>query len=106
MNRLILPLLVMMLGLAGCHTASNEYTVESMDIDATSECVDSNCSIIHFESPNGNDLVLETAHHVIQIDGQPGVSYSYYVWAGDKDMESDDADLIVQDGQAMVLITE
>ena len=95
-----------MLGLVGCRTASDEYTVETVDVNATSECIDTDCSIIHFASPNGNDLVLETAHHVIQIDAQPGVPYSYHVWAGDKDMTSDDADLIIHDGQAMVLINE
>lgn len=105
MKKIILPLLVLCVGLAGCRSASNDFTVASSDTEFESDCIGSDCAIIHFSSPNGNDLVLETAHHIIQIDAQPGVAYSYHVWAGDKSM-SDDADLIVSDGQAMVLTDE
>ncbi|MBE6461418.1 MAG: hypothetical protein E7006_01070 [Alphaproteobacteria bacterium] len=105
MKKIFLPLLVLMLGLAGCQTSSDDFTVVSSDAEFESDCIGANCAVIRFSSPNGNDLVLETSRHVIQIDAQPGVAYSYYVWAGDKDT-TDDADLIVRDGQAMVLTTE
>ena len=66
---------------------------------------DPNQSVIKYSVPNDNDLVLETAHHVIKIEGAPNKSYGYYVWAGGKDY-SDDPDLIVEDGTPAVLSTE
>lgn len=101
-GKIFLPLLVMMFGLAACQTASNNEVVES---EIVSECVGANCAIVRYSAPNGNDLVLETDRHIIEIAAQPGTQYSYYVWAGDKDM-SDDPDMIVQDGNAMVLTQE
>ena len=94
--------MVMMLGLAGCQTASENEVFESENV---AECIGANCAIVRYSSPNGNDLVLETDKHIIEVTAQPGVKYSYYVWAGEKDM-TEDPDLIVQDGQAMVLTTE
>lgn len=105
MKKIVLPLLVMMLGLAGCRSASDDFTIMSTDSEFASECIGANCAVIHFSSPNGNDLVLETDKHVIEITAQPGVAYSYYVWAGDKET-TEDADLIVHDGQAMILVDE
>lgn len=58
---------------------------------------------IKFSMPHGNDLRLETAEYVLQIDAVPGKKYDYYVWTGDKSY-ADDPDLIVQDGDAAVLI--
>ncbi len=103
MKKIILPLLV--LGLAGCQSATEDFTIASSDSEFSSECIGSNCAIIHFSSPNGNDLVLETDNHIIEITAQPGIAYSYYVWAGDKDT-TDEPDLIVHDGDAMVLVAE
>lgn len=60
---------------------------------------------VKYSMPRGNDLVLETSRHVIQIDAQPGVKYDYYVWTGDKSY-ADDPDLIVQEGVAAVLVEE
>lgn len=88
--------------LAGCQSAPvGTYDEYANDID----CVGNNCEIIQYSMPNGNDLVLETARHTIQIEAQPNVKYGYYVWAGDKET-TDDPDLIVEDGNAMVLIEE
>ena len=88
--------------LAGCQSAPvgtyDEY-VDNVD------CVGNNCEIIHYSMPNGNDLVLETAKHTIQIAAQPDVKYGYYVWAGNKET-TEDPDLIVEDGNAMVLVEE
>jgi hypothetical protein len=55
--------------------------------------------------PNGNDLVLETERHIIQIQAPADVKYSYRVWAGEKGVDSY-PDLVVEDGQAMVLVEE
>ena len=98
MKRLILFLFVA--SLAACQSATQ---VEEYNDETT--CVGENCAIINYSMPNGNDLVLETAHHKIEIAAQPNVKYGYYVWAGDKDT-SEDPDLVVEDGTAMVLIEE
>lgn len=102
MKQIIFALSGIVLALAGCQsTSSEEYTDEF----ETAECVGEECSVIKYATPNGNDLVLETDRHIIEIAAQPGTQYSYYVWAGDKDM-SDDPDMIVQDGNAMILTQE
>lgn len=98
MKRLILFLSIATL--AACQSATS--TTESMD---ESVCVGTNCAIVNYSMPNGNDLVLETAHHKIEIAAQPDVKYGYYVWAGDKET-TDDPDLIVEDGTAMILVEE
>ena len=88
--------------LAGCQSAPvGTYDEYVNDID----CIGNNCEIIQYSMPNGNDLVLETARHTIQISAQPNVKYGYYVWAGDK-QTTEEPDLIVEDGTAMVLIEE
>lgn len=84
--------------LAACQSASN-------DIENEPACVGDCQQIIRYSMPNGNDLVLETKNHIIQIGAAPNVKYGYYVWAGDKET-TDDPDLIVEDGNAMVLIEE
>ena len=101
MTRNILFLLVAVAAVAGCR--SNDAPVDNVDII---DCV--NCdgvNMVQYSMPNGNDLKLETAHHVIQIDAQPGKQYDYYVWTGEKSY-ADDPDLVVQDGAASVLIKE
>lgn len=101
MTKKILPFMVFVVALAGCRSTYDEIIVEPEQMD----CVGANCQIIHYSSPNGNDLVLETDRHVIQIIADPGTKYSYQVWTGGKDT-STDPDLIVQDGNAMVLVDE
>ena len=101
MNKIILPFMVIMLTLAGCQMSSNDAS----NTDSVPVCVDSECTIVRYSAPNGNDLVLETPKHIIQIAAQSGTPYSYYVWAGDK-ATTDDPDLVVQDGEAMVLVEE
>ncbi len=97
LNMKILNLFFIAVLLASCQSAT--------DVVDDTVCVGNDSEIIRYSMPNGNDLVLETAHHVIQIDAQPDVQYGYYVWAGDKST-SDDPDLIVEDGNAMVLVEE
>ena len=102
MKKIILPLTGAMMILAGCQSSSNDV-IEQQNI--ADSCVGANCAVVRYASPNGNDLVLETAKHVIEIQAPADVPYSYYVWAGDKKV-SDDPDLIVEDGKSMVLVEE
>ena len=102
MTNKILPFMVFMLALAGCQSTYDEFIVEP---ETQMDCIGTNCEIIRYDSPNGNDLVLETNRHIIQISANPGTKYSYHVWTDGKDTASD-PDLIVRDGQAMVLTTE
>ena len=109
MKKMILPMMGAMLFLAGCQSASEEFYVDEYDVAeeavVANECVGANCAIVRYASPNGNDLVLETERHIIQIQAPADVKYSYRVWAGEKGMDSD-PDLVVEDGQAMVLVEE
>lgn len=91
-----------MFALAGCQTASDGVIVEQ---EMASECIGENCSIIRYAMPNGNDLMLETEKHVIQITANPGTPYTYYVWAGNKTTD-EDPDMIVENGETMILTTE
>lgn len=97
-----LGLFFMVALLAACQSVPESGYSEYSD-DTT--CVGSACEIVRYSMPNGNDLVLETSHHVIQVAAQPDVKYGYYVWAGDKETTAD-PDLIVEDGNAMVLVEE
>lgn len=62
-------------------------------------------SDVAYSSPNGNDLRLETDHHVIQINAAPNSKYTYYVWTGGRTYDQD-PDLIVEDGVSAVLVDE
>jgi len=104
MKRNILFLLVAAIALCGCW--SNSAPVDDVDNVEFVECV--NCggaNMVQYSMPNGNDLKLETAHHVIQVQAQPGKQYDYYVWTGEKTYDQD-PDLVVQDGVAAVLVEE
>lgn len=101
MKRNVLFLLIAVLAVAGCR--SNDAPVDTMEYD---DCI--NCAgvqMVKYSMPNGNDLKLETPRQVIEIEAQPGKSYDYYVWVGDKTYD-DDPDLVVQDGAASVLVTK
>lgn len=100
MKRNILFLLIAAVAVAGCRSGV------LVDNGEYADCI--NCAadnMVEYSMPNGNDLKLETAHHVIKIDGQPGKQYDYYVWTGDKTYD-DAPDIIVQDGVAAVLVEE
>ena len=87
--------------LAACQsTPSNEYANEIV-----SECVGANCAVVHYASPNGNDLLLETDRHIIHITAETSIPYKYYVWAGEKTTE-EAPDMVVQDGEAIILVEE
>lgn len=104
MKQNILFLLVIGIALCGCKSGNNVSVVDN-DYVEYAACADADAQTVRYSMPNGNDLVLETAHHVIQIDAPPGVKYDYYVWTGNRSY-SDDPDLIVQDGVAAVLVEE
>jgi len=98
MKRNILFLLVAAFAVAGCR--SDDAPVEYAD------CI--NCdgvNMVEYSMPNGNDLKLETAHHVIEVQAQSGKAYNYYVWTGDKSYD-ESPDLIIEDGVASVLVEE
>lgn len=100
MKKNILFLFIAAAAIAGCR--SNDAPVEY----EYAECI--NCdgaNVVEYSMPNGNDLKLETAHHVIEIQAQPGKQYDYYVWTGDKTY-ADDPDLVVQEGVPAVLVPE
>ena len=66
------------------------------------ECIDSECQIIDVYSPAGNDLVVETPHHIVHVTATPDVRYEYRVWAGGAGMTTA-PDVIVHDGDVMIL---
>lgn len=99
MNKILLPLMVMVLALAGCRTASNDVEY----VEPTAVCAG---GVVEYSMPNGNDLVLETKSHVVHIEAAPNKSYEYRVWTGDKPTSAD-PDLIVNpDGSSLVLVSE
>ncbi len=109
MNRNIFALFIVSCALIACRSEPNvpadvEYVeYASMEYENCENCMPGQA--IKYSMPNGNDLVLETPKRIIQIEAQPGKSYDYYVWTGDKSYD-DDPDLIVQDGVAAVLVEE
>ena len=104
MKRNILFLFVAALAVAGCW--SNNASVGSVGSVGYDDCV--NCGgaqVVKYSMPHGNDLVLETGRHVIQVEAEPGKQYDYYIWTGEKNYD-DDPDLVIQDGVAAVLTVE
>lgn len=110
MNKKYLFLLILASVLVGCRSAETgtEYVEYADDVEyQTIMMPDTNSgnatvSEIKYSVPRDGDLTLETRHHVIQIQGDPNTAYEYRVWAGNKDY-NDDPDLIVDDGDIMVL---
>ncbi len=107
MNKNIFALLIVSCALIACRSETNAPAdIEYVEYDEYAAC--ENCvpgQKIRYSMPNGNDLVLETPRRVIQFDAEPGKSYDYYVWTGDKSYD-DDPDMIVHDGVAAVLVEE
>lgn len=131
MKKNTLFLLLAVLAVAGCHPGyryndgieyvSDDETVvaeydeyadgmgyaecpEYVVVDGVSRCGGGE-QVIKYSTPKRNDLKLETAHHVIQMDGLPGKSYDYYIWAGDKTY-ADRPDIVVQDGDVSVVVKQ
>ena len=101
MKRNILFLLIAAVAFAGCR--SGDAPVDNVEYV---DCVDcGTVNMVEYSMPHGNDLKLETAHHVIKIDAQPGKVYDYYVWTGNKTY-GDEPDIVVQEGNAAVLVEE
>jgi len=104
MRKNVLFLLIAAAAFAGCR--SNDAPVDSGEYVEYADCVGcGGVNRVEYSMPNGNDLKLETAHHVIKVDAQPGKQYDYYVWTGNKTYD-DAPDIIVQDGSAAVLVEE
>lgn len=66
-------------------------------------CNSPDCSGALFASPNGNDLLLETKHHIIHMEGVPNKEYTYRVWTGDNTQEPN---LIIENGVGAILIEQ
>ena len=103
MKRNVLFLLIAAAAFAGCRSDNAPVSGEEYEYAECADCDGAN--VVEYSMPNGNDLKLETAHHVIEIQAQPGKQYDYYVWTGEKSYDSD-PDLVVQDGVASVLVSE
>ena len=101
MKRNVLFLFIAAIAIAGC--GSSNAPVDDTEYADCMNCGD--VQFVRYSMPNGNDLKLETDHHVIKIDGKPGQQYDYYVWTGEKTYD-DDPDIVVQDGTASVLIKQ
>lgn len=95
MKRVFLFLSVVVLAACQGTTADDSSSVNP-------ECIGQNCEIVRYSTPNGNDLVLETSEHVIEIEAEPGVKYAYYIWGGDKSTD-EKPDLIIKDGQPVTI---
>lgn len=81
-----------------------EYRCSECANDTATDDANTNAvSVVKFATPNGNDLVLETERHIIQISGQKNVPYAYGVWLGDREM-TDDPDMVVGGGAAAILV--
>ena len=111
MKRNIISLFVLCGVLAACQPTSApteyveyaEYSDELQYQPAVMPYDDTpSASEVKYSVPRDGDLVLETRHHIIQIQGAPNTAYEYRVWAGDKTY-AHDPDLIVDDGNIMVL---
>ena len=89
-------LAILLLGLTGCMSGSPE----SVPVVCAGDCSDVNISM-----PNGNDLKLETDHHIIHISGLPESDYAYYVWTGDKTY-SDAPDVKIESDDVYVIDNE
>jgi len=103
-----IALLFAVLGLAACKSGApveTEYVDTYSEYTDVVECANDGVSDVAFSMPRGNDLRLETDHHVIQIDGAPNTKYTYYVWTGGRTYDQE-PDLIVDDGVAAVLVEE
>jgi len=101
--------LLMAVVVAGCHKSSDEIVVDDSYYDYEFEQVTT--QPIYINTPTQSqrisadlkrDLVVETDHHVIQMVGNPGTNYKYYVWTGNQDMKTADPDVIVDRGTVMV----
>ncbi len=87
---------ILLLGLTGCMSGTPE--------NAPVECA-GECSSVNFSTPNGNDLKLETDHHIVHITANPDTEYAYYVWTGDKTYD-DDPDIVIEQGAAYIISNE
>lgn len=119
MKKKNIAFIIALFALAACNRGGEMTPTEYVEYDrntvvfyqddgassASVPCDNNGTSMIKYSAPNDSDLVLETAHHVIQIQGTPNKPYAYYVWAGGKDY-SEDPDLIVEDGAAAILVEE
>ncbi|MDE6477818.1 MAG: hypothetical protein K2L94_01050 [Alphaproteobacteria bacterium] len=100
---------VIVLGLAGCQSDAPDVQYYPDDVEETVYVTaapmaagqtwganDDFAYLVPDNQPNG--LILETAHHIIQIEPVANEKYAYVVWNGPKSM-ADTPDLIIANGR-------
>lgn len=100
-----LLILLVAFGVAACRGGGEEIIIENPNLGdgyvvADTETVSAGKSVT--TTMDGNNLVVKTNRQVIRIIGQPGSKYQYRVWAGDKDINTADPDVIVDQGDMYV----
>lgn len=105
-------LLLLTLTVAACHRGNDDVVIN----DGFYEYETNEQVVVYPTQPSvpaatriganlDRDIVVETDHHVIQMVGNPGTQYKYYVWTGDQNTDSD-PDVIVDRGTVMVRTDE
>lgn len=103
--------LLLAIVVAGCHTSSDQIVVDdsSYEYDQTvveTVTVNEPTRLPCVSADLNRDLVVETPNHIIQMVGNPGTQYKYYVWTGNQDTSTADPDVIVDRGTVMVRTDE
>lgn len=109
MNKAYLFLLLVAV-LAGCQKSSDEYIVDNSyyeyeQVYAQPIYINEPTQLARVSADMERDLVVETDSHIIQMVGNPGTQYKYYVWTGNQNTNSD-PDVIVDRGTVMVRTDE
>lgn len=92
--------------MTGCHRPSDEIIVndsyyEFEQTTTTPVYINEPTRLPQLSADMTRDLVVETEHHIIQMVGNPGTQYKYYVWTGNTNTDVD-PDVIVDRGTVMV----
>lgn len=105
-------LLLIALTVAACHRGNDDIVVNDgfYEYDTTQQVVvyPTQLAVPAATRIGANldrDIVVETDKHVIQMVGNPGTQYKYYVWTGDQDTNAE-PDVIVDRGTVMVRTDE
>ncbi|MBR1380159.1 MAG: hypothetical protein IJ560_01030 [Alphaproteobacteria bacterium] len=91
---------VIVLALTACSSQRETTVVENGNV--TSAMTRNTNDGITIDTPNDNDLRLETDNYIIHIDATPGRKYRYNIWAN-ADNTSTAPDVVIEDG---VVISE
>lgn len=97
--------------MAGCHQSSEQIVVDDSyyeyeQVYTQPIYINEPTQLTHISADLNRDLVVETDNHIIQMVGNPGTKYKYYVWTGNQDINTADPDVIVDQGTVMVRTDE